>query len=323
MKKQTLMMFLLKQHMKPLMCCAPSTLKMKWAAALYPVLFLVISLQSDLAAADPLLPTCPDPLGMTVASPFTLGTGVTSNEFCAAIMAGATVEQVIELNAQVTALNGKEDASQNTRLEQLAKEVLSTQQLVIQTETLIKDLEENPLQVIVPDANQIIINQKKIDQLAQDISNNSNQIGDNLIKDLKTPNTIGLGQGSKFQLWSDARKKAVGESYDLVTGFIKDASSDDKTIWQAIKNLNAAQGRTQTAKSAGQIAAQQALMLEKMTRLLNQLLGMQATENGAKLQQEMDMEAARAVVAKEGLSTNITFKPDSYKGPGTADSKPF
>lgn len=278
------------------------------------VLLLVLLLICEATFAA--LPVCPG-TGLIAPDPFTLGTGVSQNAFCAAIMAGASAEQLISLNIVQTEMSAKQDQSLLTQADQLAKEVISAQQLIIQTGTLIKDLEENPLQVIVPDVNQIIANQNRINKLAQDIVNNSSQIGNNLIKDLQTPDTIGLGYGSKFQLWSDARKRAVQESTDLVTGFIKDASATDTTIWQAIKNLNAAQGRTQTAKSAGQIAAQQLTLLERMQQLLNQLVGMQAVENGAKLQADMDTAAANAAMVANPPGVNVQFSPDVYQGPGS------
>lgn len=254
---------------------------------------------------------------------YELGTGVDWSGYCNQMYLGAVIQQLAAITTNTGDSSKTENLSLLKQADELAQQIIAAQQLTIQTETLIKDLEENPLQVIVPDANQIIANQKQIDQLAQDIANNSNQIGDNLIKDLKMPSTIGLGQGSKFQLWSQARRKAVEESYDLVTGFIEDASADNKTIWQAIKNLNAAQGKTQTAKSAGQIAAQQLTMLQKMARTLNELLGAQATENGAKLQQDMDQAAARTQVINEGLGPRIIIPSDSYNGPGDPNSMPF
>lgn len=277
---------------------------------------------SDNVLAGP-IPLAFAPCPTTTISGYSLGTGLDVQGYCAAQnSAVAVVNTGVGAMAAVD-LATTQETSLLKQAEQYAQEVLTVQNLVIQTEMLIKDLEENPLQVIAPDVNQIIANQERIDRLAQDINKNSSKVGSNLIKNLEHPNTIGLGQGSKFQLWSDARVAAVNESYDKVTGFMVDLKKKNLSISQAIYNINHATGKTATVKATANAAGQQLSMLQDMKELLMQMLGMQAVENGAKLQADNDAAESQALTALQGLGQRIVINSDTYKGPGTSDSGGF
>jgi hypothetical protein len=244
------------------------------------------------------------------------GAGENTSGYCAALQAAsiATSDEVLVKGQEVSLLK---------QAAQLAQEILTVQNLVIQTEMLIKDLEENPLQVIVPDANQLMANQQRINRLAQEIDKNSSSIGNNLIKDLRYPDSTGLGQGSKFQLWSKARATAAQESYEKVTGFMKDLNKENMAVSQAIKNISHANGKTATAKAAANAAGQQLGILQDIKESLLQLLSMNAVENGARLQTEMDAATINDLVIKNGLGDPVTYDGDIYKGPGDGSKGAF
>jgi hypothetical protein len=221
---------------------------------------------------------------------YELGTGINLSGLCTSISTGATAASTAEI--AVTS-----EKSFLVQADTYAKQALATQNMIIQTEMMIRDLEENPLQVITPDANQLIANQKRISSLATDIANNSSNIGDNLMNNIKHPNTIGLGQGSRFALWSEARRKAVEESYAINKQFVADAARKDKSIWDAIKNISATKDKTATMKATANAAGQQLSWLQSIGETLNQLMGAQAVESGMKIEMEIQaLENANSMI---------------------------
>lgn len=308
-------MNLLKQHTQ-----APTSLKQiqknnywKWIPHL--VLFLMVQIQSNnsFAGVPPVL----------VPDSYVLGTGVSINGKLAAEASIATAQDTSVMAIATQATMKTQEASLLTQADQYARQALELQELVIQTEMMIKDLEENPLQVITPDANQLMANQKRISALATDIANNSSNIGSNLVNNIKHPSTIGLGQGSKFALWSEARRKAVEEMYALNKQFIKDAASKDKSIWDAIKNIAHTKDKTATLKATANAAGQQLSWLQSIGETLNQLMGAQAVESGSKLEADIaNAEETAAIIAKP-RGSDIILQQDSYEGPGTSNSTGF
>lgn len=238
------------------------------------------------------------------------GAGENTSGFCAAMQAGANVV----LTEQVVA---QQDVSLAKQAESVAQEILTVQNLVIQTEQLMKDIEENPLQVIVPDVNQILKNQKRIDQLTRDISNNSSSVGANLIKNLEMPDTIGLGQGSRFQMWNEARKRAIDESFDTVSSFTKDLASENVSISKAIQNLNGSRGQRANAKALSNAAGQQLTTLGKIEEALLKMLSLQSAEAGSRLEDQVTREEAYIKAMKrtnKKPSSFITDKEDIVVG---------
>ena len=281
------------------------------------VLFSVITIKSNSAYA------------ICAATPTVMvaGSGTDLAGLCSAISAGATEISTASIDSSTTATAVSTDATAyDTYLLYLkqtdayAKQVLQYQEQVLQVERFISDLEENPLNAIVPNADKLIANQVKIDNLAKDIANNSSNIAANAMKDLEHPDSIGLGMGSKFALWSEARRKNAEESYKIVTDLVKDASKKNKAITDVIKNADKAQGQTATQKALANAAVQQLSLLQEIGDSLNKLMGGQAIENGIKYNNDIIAAQALNKVATEAPGAQLTLPPDSYLGPGKSGS---
>lgn len=78
-------------------------------------------------------------------------------------------------------------------IESVAQEVITAQQLVLQTEYLVKSLQDNPLAVVMPSFDTIISNQEKINKLSKDIDGNWQNVGGNALKNLKNPRRYDMG----------------------------------------------------------------------------------------------------------------------------------
>ena len=298
----------LKQHIAQQTLQRPSKQKDILVFVMASVVFLATYIQSNKAHAVPCAVT-PDI--------YSLGTGVNVTGLCTAVATGQAADEAMMLNET-------QNLSYLKQAEQYAKQIEEVQNLVIQTEMMINDLEENPLQVITPDINHLIANQKRIDDLANNIAANSSQVGSNLMNNLSHPNTIGLGKGSRFALWSEARRKNTEESYAKATQFVKDLKSENKSITQAIKNINATKDKTATLKATGNIAGQQLSQMAKMTEILNQLMGAKAVDDGERIERDITGAQVQEQVANQGLGQRLDIPSnDSYTGPGSAQSRAF
>jgi hypothetical protein len=211
---------------------------------------------------------------------YELGTGINLTGLCTSISTGATATSTAEISVNSA-------KSLLVQADTYAKEALATQNLIIQTEMMIRDFEENPLQVVAPDANLLLANQKRIEKLAKEIADNSSSIGTNLINNLENPETIGLGQGSRFALWSEARRKAVMEAYDSSTAFIEASKSRNKALTQAIKESKSADGATANLKAINAMQGQQLSWLESIADILTNIMRSQATVEGSRISAEI------------------------------------
>jgi hypothetical protein len=252
---------------------------------------------------------------MTVPDYAYLGTGWSFASSCGAAGVGLAAVNAIESTV-------KQDTSLLAQAEGVAQQILTVQNLVINTQELIRDIQENPLQVIVPNVDQIIKNQKRIDKLTKDIGDNSSTMGANLVKNLQTPNTIGLGQGSKFQLWSEARKRAIDESFGTVTSFVAELNDENKTISQAIKNLSSGHGLRANAKNLSQATGTQLTILGKIEQSLLNMLSLNAAEAGARLDSEASVNSV-AIKREKGRNTKPSVQVEDKFDIVVSDSPSF
>jgi hypothetical protein len=258
------------------------------------------------------------------------GSGTDLTGLCTGLATEATALSAADTATSTSSTAVSTDATSRSanllylqQVEAYAQDLLAYQQQVIQVERFIRDLEENPLEAVAPNVNQLVKNQQEIEQLAKDIEKNSSSVGANLMKNLEHADSIGLGQGSKFALWSEARRKNAEESYALVRKMIVSATEQNKDINKAIKNAAAAEGQTASLKAIASAAAQQLTLLQQIGSTLNQLLGGQAIENGNRIQNEIAAAEAHARFAAKAPGADIEMAEDSYKGPGKVNNKGF
>lgn len=200
--------------------------------------------------------------------------------------------------AVVLCTNCGSEATQNsnylTQLDIKAKQVLVYQQMLIDTEMMIRTLQNNPVEVIVPNVDQLLKNQNRINQLADDISNNWDKVGDNLMKDLNHPNTIGLGQGARTEIWSDARIAAVKNSMQIIDLFRSTYKTDAKKQEDLTKKAKAAEGSeggpNASLQAISELNAEQLRSLNKMVTALNEAQSALATERAVSIKKDQQIQ---------------------------------
>ena len=217
-------------------------------------------------------------------------------------------------SASATAV--KTAATYYQQVESYAKQTLQYQQQVMDTEMMVRDLEENPLQTIVPNTNQLLANQAKINKLAKAIDTAAPNVGENMARNIKYPDSIGLGQGSKFQLWAESRQQSVQDTLDSVAAFRKSYVDDNNDITTALKDAGATKDKTATMKVAAFAAAQQAKNAANMLVLMNE-----ARSNAALREAEILDKEASAAAAHQALTGTGQFKASDM--PADDNSKVF
>jgi hypothetical protein len=197
----------------------------------------------------------------------------------------------------------KTAATYYQQVEAYAKQTLQYQQQLIDTEMMVQDLEENPLQTLVPNVNQLLANQEKINKLAKAIDTAAPNVGENMARNIKYPQSIGLGQGSKYQLWSESRQQSVQDTLDSVAEFRKSYVDDNNDITTALKDAGTTKDKTATMKVAAFAAAQQAKNAANMLVLMNE-----ARSNAALREAEILDNEASAASAHKALIGTREFK---------------
>lgn len=255
---------------------------------------------------------------------YTMGTGINLSGLCTSISTGEIAVSTASIDAATVETAATQAKSFAMQAEQLAQQVLAAQNAVIQAELLVREFEENPLEVVAPDVNQLLANQQRIDKLANDIAKNSSAIGTNALNELEHPSTIGLGQGSRFQIWSDTRRQEALNAYELANRYLKDAPKRNANMNKLINSSAAAQGDTANLKVMSSALTQMMVFLQSMQETLNKIMTSQASETGKHISDEITTAKAQQAMATKGLGDKVDIPlQDSYKGPGTSSSKPF
>ena len=227
-----------------------------------------------------------------------------------------------QLVARNTAKDAQDKLNWLQTMDAYAKSALELQEIIIQTELLVKDIEENPLQVIVPDANQLLANQAQINTIAQQIGQGSGAMSQNLMNNLQHPQSIGLGQGTTFELWSEARAKAVDEALSTAKFLASDAQGQNASFLQLVKNITSAQGPSMAAKNAAEAGKQQVQIAQKTLGAINQILMLQSTDAGAKVASDMSTTNDAVSANTKLWGTDPLGHPvvahDTYAGPGVS-----
>lgn len=255
---------------------------------------------------------------------YTMGTGINLSGLCTSLSTGEIAVSTASIDAATAETALTQAKSFAMQAEQLAQQVLAAQNEVIQAELLVRQFEENPLDVIVPDANELLANQDRINKLASDIAKNASSVGTKALNNLEHPNTIGLGRGSRFQIWNDTRREEALKALDLSNRYLKEAPQRNKNIAKVVKSAAAAQGDTANLKIISSTLAQMMTFLQSIQETLNRMLSTQASETGKKVTDEVTDAEAIQEMSNKGLGNKIDIPlKDKYMGPGSATSSPF
>lgn len=254
---------------------------------------------------------------------YTNGNGVSLSGLCTALSTGEIAASTASMDAATTELSLTQLKSYAMQAEQLAQQVLATQNSIIQAELLVKQFEENPLEVVIPNANQIIANNERIAKLANDIAKNASSIGTNALKNLDNPSSIGLGEGSRFQIWSDLRRQQALAAYEQANRYLKEAPERNANINKAIKSSAAAEGDTANLKVISSGLSQSLQFLQGIQETLNSIMSGQANATGKQIADEIAGAKADKSMADEGFGPPLEIPTDTYIGPGARNSQPF
>lgn len=191
-----------------------------------------------------------------------------------------------------------------------AQQTLGLQQQIIQSEQLIRSLQDNPVGAVVPDINQLARNQAKMMALGNDIGNNMSKVDQNFAKTFTNPQAGEFGV--KFKMWTNEALKAQRISLDSSAGYQEDSRKSEESILRQLTNKLAALN-TPAAKlqAIGDVNAAQLKSTQELNNLFAQQQAAQAAYMSAQLSKEQMKEEAGAVNIKAPARKN----PNTYKTP--------
>lgn len=165
--------------------------------------------------------------------------------------------------------------------EAVAQHIISTQQLIMQTEMMVRNLQDNPLAVIAPSLDTIIRNQATINQLNQDIDGNWKKVGGNALNALKNPKRFDLGTGAITHLEAAKLSDQESELYDRWSKMIaawRSTTMDEARKQDALNNELAHASSLGAKAQTDATNHLQAEVIERLRKLNALLTEMQAAE---------------------------------------------
>lgn len=195
-------------------------------------------------------------------------------------------------------------------VETYAQGALGLQQQIIQSEQLIRSLQDNPVGAVVPDINQLARNQARMIALGNDIGNNMSKVDQNFSKAFTNPQAQEFGL--KFKLWSNEALKAQRISLDSSAGYQEDARKNEESILRQLTNKLAALN-TPSAKlqAIGDVNAAQLKSSQELNNLFAQQQAAQAAYMAAQISKDQATQEAQTIRFKA-----VPIPPESnYKNP--------
>lgn len=173
--------------------------------------------------------------------------------------------------------------------DQYAQDALNLQQNIIQSEQLIRSLQDNPIGAVVPDLNQLARNQAKMMALGNDIGNNMSKVDQNFAKTFTNPQAGEFGV--KFKMWTNEALKAQRISLDSSAGYQEDSATNEKSILsQLTAKLSSLNTPAAKLQAIGDVNAAQLKSAQELNNLFAQQQAAQATYMAAQLSKDQAVE---------------------------------
>lgn len=146
-----------------------------------------------------------------------------------------------------------------------AKQLLQLQNQILQYEAMLKNLQENPLGVVLPNLTLLATNTAKIKAQGESIANGMGDVSDNIARNFKNPQG---DFGVKFKLWANSNADALKGAM-LNAGLQREQFANDTQALQALVTKNAAsQGALAATKTLGEINSAQLMESIKLRELI-------------------------------------------------------
>lgn len=191
-----------------------------------------------------------------------------------------------------------------------AQGALGLQQQIIQSEQLIRSLQDNPVGAVVPDLNQLARNQASMMALGNEIGNNMSKVDQSFAKTFSNPQAQEFGL--KFKLWSNEALKAQRISLDSSAGYQEDSKKNEESILRQLTNkLSALNTPAAKLQAIGDVNAAQLKSSQDLTNLFAQQQAAQAAYMAAQISKDQAVHEAQTIRFKA-----VPIPADSsYKNP--------
>lgn len=190
-----------------------------------------------------------------------------------------------------------------------AKQLLQLQNSILQYQAMLKNLQDNPLGVVLPNLGLLVTNTVKIKENGENIANNMSNVSDNIARAFKNPQG---DFGVKFKIWTNASSDALRGAM-LNAGLHRENFKNDTDAVQALVEKNTASGGALAAtKTLGEINTAQLMESIKLRELIS---SQQLAVNSYMLSKESKDQAkqdASTVRFEEYKPAPSTYKPPKF-----------
>lgn len=182
-----------------------------------------------------------------------------------------------------------------------AQQVTSYENQLMQYATMIKNLENNPMGVLLPDVQRAANNMARLMGMGTDIASTMSRVDQNFATTFKSPTAQTFS--TKFSLWTNSSQDAL-RSAMLNAGLQREQFADDTTALQSMTDtLASSQGNLSALQALGSLNARQVQESMKLRDLISQ-------------QQVAQNTALSAQAAKDQMRTDATaIQFDSFQRP--------
>lgn len=170
-----------------------------------------------------------------------------------------------------------------------AQQITSYQNQLLQYATMVQNLTQNPLGVLLPDVMRAAENMGRLMTIGKDISSSMSRIDQNFATTFKSPTAQTFA--TKFSLWTDASQDALKAAM-LNAGLQREQFSDDTTALKTlVDNMAASQGNLAALQALGSLNGRQIQESMKLRDLISQQQVAQNTYLAAQAAKEQDRQS--------------------------------
>lgn len=153
-------------------------------------------------------------------------------------------------------------------VESYAQQVLQYENQLMQYATMIQNLANNPLGVLLPDVQQIAGNMSRVMRVGQDIASTLSRVDQNFASTFKSPTAQTFA--TKFNLWTNSSQDALKAAM-LNAGLQREQFQDDASSLQALVNsVSSSNGNLAALQALGSLNARQVQESMKLRDLISQ-----------------------------------------------------
>lgn len=174
-----------------------------------------------------------------------------------------------------------------------AQEVINYQNMLMQYETMLRNLAQNPLGVLAPDLNEMVQRQAKLLSMGKDIASSMARIDQNFADTFNNPSARTFAQ--KFKRLADSSTDALKSAMHNAALHRENFQSDGQALQALVDRVKASDGSVGALQALGSLNAAQIQESIKLRDLISQQQVATSTYMAAQIARDQATKEAQTV----------------------------